>query len=63
MLNGAIEQLNEQLEQKIKKQEHDYLKGYSMYVKSKEKELRQIVIDLNQEGQGNTNKDQIIAAL
>ena len=35
-LDEAISGLDHQLDQKLKKQEHDYLKGYSMYVKQKE---------------------------
>lgn len=42
-LDGAILSLNEEMDRKLKKQEHDYLKGYSQYVKNKEKELRKII--------------------
>ena len=35
-LDDAISGLDKQLDDKLKKQEHDYLKGYSMYVKQKE---------------------------
>jgi hypothetical protein len=34
---------------KLKKQEHDYLKGYSMYVKQKELDLRKIIAELQEQ--------------
>ena len=48
---------------KLKKQEHDYLKGYSMYVKQKEQQLRAVIGELNDQNQGNTQKEEIIYAL
>ena len=53
-LDEAISGLDHQLDQKLKKQEHDYLKGYSMYVKQKEQDLRKIIAELNEKNQGNT---------
>ena len=47
-LDSAISGLNETLDKKLKKQEHDYLKGYSMYVKQKESDLRKIITELNE---------------
>jgi hypothetical protein len=35
-LDSTIEGLDEKLSLVLKKQEHDYLKGYSIYVKQKE---------------------------
>jgi hypothetical protein len=32
-MNEEISSLNEKLDERLKKQEHDYLKGYSLYVK------------------------------
>jgi hypothetical protein len=32
-MNDEISNLNEKLDERLKKQEHDYLKGYSLYVK------------------------------
>ena len=46
-LDGVIEQLDEKLDNQLKKQEHDYLKGYSIYVKTKEKELKTLIQKLN----------------
>lgn len=62
-LDDAISGLDKQLDQKLKKQEHDYLKGYSMYVKQKEQDLRKIIAELNEKNQGNTQKEEIIYAL
>ena len=39
-LDEVIEELDTKLDHQLKKQEHDYLKGYSIYVKTKEKELK-----------------------
>ena len=47
----------------MRKQEHDYLKGYSMYVANKEKDLRRIITDLNKKNEGNTEKDRDIMTL
>jgi len=64
MANGAMNEeislLNEKLDERLKKQEHDYLKGYSLYVKQKEKDLRQIITELNKKNEGNSEKDQTI---
>ncbi|MEC7228308.1 MAG: creatininase family protein, partial [Candidatus Latescibacterota bacterium] len=40
-------QLDVKLDRQLKKQEHDYLKGYSIYVKTKEKELKTLIQKLN----------------
>ena len=42
-LDEVIEDLDEKLDKQLKKQEHDYLKGYSIYVKTKEKELKTLI--------------------
>ena len=44
----------------LKKQEHDYLKGYSIYVKQKEKELKELINKLNEKNSNNTIKDEMI---
>lgn len=59
-MNEEISSLNEKLDERLKKQEHDYLKGYSLYVKQKEKDLRQIITELNKKNEGNSEKDQTI---
>ena len=62
-LDEAISGLDQQLDTKLKKQEHDYLKGYSMYVKQKEQDLRKIIAELNKNNEGNTQKEERIQAL
>ena len=42
-LDAVIEELDGNLDRQLKKQEHDYLKGYSIYVKTKEKELKTLI--------------------
>ena len=42
-LDDVIEDLDDKLDKQLKKQEHDYLKGYSIYVKTKEKELKTLI--------------------
>ena len=42
-LDEVIEELDTKLDNQLKKQEHDYLKGYSIYVKTKEKELKTLI--------------------
>lgn len=46
-LDAEIERLDTSLDRVLKKQEHDYLKGYTIYVKQKEKELRELITKLN----------------
>jgi hypothetical protein len=47
----------------LKRQEQEYLKGYSIYVREKEKELRELVSKLNERNTNNSVKDEIIYAL
>ena len=49
--------------EQLKKQEHDYLKGYSIYVKTKEKELKTLIQKLNAKNSNNTLKDETIYKL
>lgn len=42
------------------KQEYEYLKGYNIYVKRKEKELKQIINDLKKENKSNTKREEKI---
>jgi len=43
LLNVTVQDLDVKLDRVLKKQEHDYLRAYSIYVKNKEKELRDLV--------------------
>ena len=62
-LDDVIGDLDEKLDAQLKKQEHDYLKGYSIYVKTKEKELKTLIQKLNDKNQNNTLKDETIHKL
>ncbi len=46
--NNIIEDFDNNLQKKLKSMELDYLKGYSMYVKEKETELKHLVNKLNE---------------
>lgn len=37
----------------LKRQEQDYLKGYSVYVREKERELRDLILKINEKNQTN----------
>lgn len=43
LLNVTVQDLDVKLDRVLKKQEHDYLRAYSIYVHNKEKELRKLV--------------------
>ena len=59
-LQEVIDGLDDKLDRVLKKQEHDYLKGYSIYVKQKEKELKELINKLNEKNSNNTLKDEMI---
>ena len=59
-MTDVIDGLDEKLDRVLKKQEHDYLKGYSIYVKQKEKELKELINKLNEKNSNNTLKDEMI---
>jgi len=66
-LNGQIENTIEDLDKKLNrvlaKQEYEYLKGYNIYVKQKEKDLRELIEKLNEKNSNNTLKDEKISKL
>lgn len=47
----------------LMKQEYDYLKGYNIYVKRKEKELRDLIQKLSDKNQNITYKDDKLSTL
>ena len=57
-LNGQLEDVIEDLDKKLNgvlaKQEYEYLKGYNIYVKRKEKELRELIEKLNEKNSNNS---------
>jgi hypothetical protein len=62
-LNFVITDLDKKLNRVLAKQEYEYLKGYNIYVKKKEKELRQLIEKLNEKNSNNTLKDEKITSL
>ena len=46
-LDDIIKNLDDKLNAVLFKQEYEYLKGYNIYVKKKEKELRELIEKLN----------------
>ena len=62
-LDEVIGGLDQKLNRVLKKQEHDYLKGYSIYVKQKEQELRELINKLNEKNTNNSLKDDLIFKL
>ena len=62
-LDNVILDLDRKLNNQLKKQEHDYLQGYSIYIKSKERELKNLIQKLNSKNSNNTVKDETIYKL
>ena len=62
-LDGVIEVLDKNLVNVLKKQEADYLKGYSIYVKQKEKDLKDIITRISANNSDNDQKDRKIFTL
>lgn len=59
-IEDVIEGLDVKLNSILAKQEYDYLKGYNIYVKKKENELRELIEKLNQKNSQSNNKDKKI---
>lgn len=62
-LDGVIHGLDEKLNRVLAKQEYEYLKGYNLYVKRKEKELRDLIFRLEEKNSNNNLKDEKIINL
>ena len=62
-VDNLVMDLDKKLDKVLKKQEHDYLKAYSIYVKEKEKDLRQLITKLNEKNSNNSLKDDLIFKL
>ena len=59
-IQDVISDLDVKLNRVLAKQEYEYLKGYNIYVKKKEKELRQLIDKLNQKNSTSNTKDKKI---
>ena len=62
-LNDLIRDMDQKLNKVLKRQEQEYLSGYSIYVREKERELRELVTKLNERNNNNSLKDEIIFGL
>ena len=58
-----IQDLDKKLNRVLANQEYEYLKGYNIYVKNKERELKELINKLNQKNSNNTLKDEKINSL
>lgn len=56
-IQDVITDLDKKLNVVLAKQEYEYLKGYNIYVKKKERELRQLIDSLNQKNSTSNTKD------
>jgi len=56
-LDETIRDLDLKLNRVLAKQEYDYLKGYNIYVKRKERELRELIQKLSERNNNATYKD------
>ena len=63
VLDETIQDLDKKLNRVLAKQEYEYLKGYNIYVKQKEKDLRDLIEKLNEKNSNNTMKDEKISKL
>lgn len=62
-MEGVITDLDLKLNNVLKRQEYDYLKGYNIYVKRKEKDLRELFDKLQEKSNNTTIKDEKIIKL
>mmetsp|Transcript_4866 Transcript_4866/g.3465 ORF Transcript_4866/g.3465 Transcript_4866/m.3465 type:complete len:98 (+) Transcript_4866:219-512(+) len=62
-LDDTINDLDIKLNRVLAKQEYDYLKGYNIYVKRKEKELRALIQEMHDKTLNTNYKDERIREL
>lgn len=53
-IDHVVSNLDDKLNLVLAKQEYEYLKSYNIYVKRKEKELRELIDKLNEKNSNNT---------
>lgn len=57
MSNKMIERLDQNLNNVLRKQEYEYLQAYNIYVKRKEKELKELIYTLHEKNSNNNIKE------
>ena len=62
-IDSVMATLDDKLNLVLAKQEYEYLKSYNIYVKRKEKELRELVDKLHKKNSNNTLKEEKITNL
>lgn len=62
-LDDCIKDLDVKLNRVLAKQEYEYLKGYNVYVKQKEKELKQTINQLSERFNNTSAKDKKLMTL
>ena len=62
-IGEQINSLDEKLNTVLSQQEFEYLKSYNIYVKRKEKDLRDLIEKLNNQNNSNSHKDEKIITL
>ena len=62
-INETIEGLDVKLNLVLAKQEYEYLKSYNIFVKRKEKELRELIEKLNEKNLNSGKQDEKIMNL
>lgn len=55
--NKMIEKLDSNLNNVLRKQEYEYLQAYNIYVKRKEKELKELIYTLHEKNSNNNIKE------
>ncbi len=61
--NELIENFDKKLQAVLERQEEEYLKGYSVYVQQRERELKEYIKKLNDRQHNNDFKDEILQGL
>jgi hypothetical protein len=61
--NLVVHDLDNKLNTVVSRHEEQYLKGYSIFVRDKERQLRELIIKLNNRSNDNSLKDEIIYGL
>lgn len=62
-MDETIKDLDLKLNRVLAKQEYDYLKGYNIYVKRKEKELRELILKLSERNNKASYKEDKLQAM
>jgi hypothetical protein len=63
LFNDLINDLDEKMQAVLKRQEAEYLQGYTIYVAQRERELRDYIDKLNDRQAQSNIKDEIIQGL